>query len=42
MSQKEEPESKLRLAPWWVMAVVIGYLVFNILGSRIVQSMLHR
>ena len=42
MSHDEEPNPKLSLAPWWVMAVVVGYLVFNIWDSRFVQSLLHR
>ena len=42
MSDNDDPKSKLRFAPWWVTAVVIGFFVFNILGSRLMQSMLHR
>ena len=33
-------EMKLRLANLWVVAVLAGYFVFNILGSRTVQSLL--
>ena len=42
MRDNDEPKSILRFAPWWVTAVVIGFLVFNILGSRVVQGMLHK
>lgn len=33
---------QLRFAPLWVMAVIVGYLVFTVLGSRTVQSLLGR
>ncbi len=40
MSDKQLPESKLRLATLWMLAVLAGYFVFNILGSRTVQGLL--
>ena len=42
MSDDKKPKVMLRLAPWWVMAVVAGYLFFNVWGSRAVQNLLHR
>ena len=33
---------KLRLATLWVLAVLGGYFVFNVWGSRTVQSLLGR
>lgn len=40
MNDKQLPKVVLLVASWWVTAVVVGYIVTNVLGSRTVQSML--
>ena len=40
MSDNPPPNWKLRIAPWWVIAVIAGYLVFTVMSSRTVQSFL--
>ena len=40
MNDKQLPKAVLLVASWWVTAVVVGYFVTNVLGSRTVQSML--
>lgn len=42
MSENPEPNPKFPLASLWVSAVVVGFLIFNILGSRAVQNLLHK
>ena len=40
MNDNQLPKGMLRVASWWVTAVLVGYFVTNVLGSRTVQSML--
>ena len=42
MNDKQLPKLVLVVASWWVTAVVVGYFVTNVLGSRTVLTMLRK